>query len=253
MSEPDIKQVICMKWGALYGPEYVNTLYAMVRRNLTGELRFVSLTDDAEGIREEVECHPCPEVQIPPPHNRRGWRKLSTYAPSEQLFGLTGDWLFLDLDVVVTGPLDDFFTYMPEKSFIVMQNWTQPGVGIGNTSAYRFRVGEESYILSNLIENQDAIFQQFSNSQTYISRTVKEMTFWPDDWCVLFKVQCVPPWPQRFWTQPFLPPKARVVAFPGLPNPHQALAGEWPVKSLVKKCYKTIRPAKWIADYWKED
>jgi len=246
-----MKQVICMKWGQLYGPDYVNRLYAMARRNLTGDLRFVCLTDNTEGIRAEVECHPCPDGSLPAPYDRRGWRKLATYAKSEDLFGLTGDWLFFDLDVVITAPIDDFFTYKPEKSFIVMQNWTQRGKGIGNTSVYRFRVGAETYLLENLIQNLDTEVKTHNNSQTYISRTVKDLTFWPDEWCVLFKVQCVPPWPQRLWKEPVLPPAARVVAFPGVPNPHQAVAGEWPVKTPVKKLYKTIRPARWIDDYWK--
>jgi len=125
---------------------------------------------------------------------RQGWRKLATYAKSEDLFGLTGDWLFFDLDAEV---------------------------------------------------------KTHNNSQTYIGRTVKDLTFWPDEWCVLFKVQCVPPWPQRFWKEPVLPPAARVVAFPGMPNPHQAVAGEWPVETPIKTLYKTIRPARWINDYWK--
>ena len=34
-SEPRI--VLCMKWGTKYGPEYVNRLYGMVRRHLSGE------------------------------------------------------------------------------------------------------------------------------------------------------------------------------------------------------------------------
>src|SRR5256885_215110 len=48
--------VICMKWGKKYGPEYVNRLYAMVRRHLKGDFRLVCLTDDGVGIRDEVEC-----------------------------------------------------------------------------------------------------------------------------------------------------------------------------------------------------
>ncbi|MBS0591921.1 MAG: glycosyltransferase, partial [Proteobacteria bacterium] len=33
--------VLCMKWGTKYGPEYVNRLYGMARRHLTGAFRFV--------------------------------------------------------------------------------------------------------------------------------------------------------------------------------------------------------------------
>lgn len=238
-----------MKWGQLYGPEYVNRLYAMVRANIAGPLRFVCLTDERAGIRPEVECHDCPEIALPAPYNRRGWRKLTTYAASEQLFGFSGQWLFLDLDVVILGSLDDFFTYQPEKSFVVMRNWTQPGRNIGNTSVYRFTVGADEYLLSRLLAEQDAILATFRNSQTYISRTVRELVFWPDAWCVLFKTHCVPPWPLRFWKTPTHPADARVVAFPGVPNPHEAVDGRWPAPAW-KKSYKFIRPAPWIGEAW---
>lgn len=244
-----MKQILCMKWGSLYGPEYVNTLYRMVARNVSGPFRFVCLTDDAEGVLPEIETLPCPEIDIPSPHNLKGWRKLNLYAPSERLFGLEGDWLYLDLDVVVTGSLDPFFEYHPEADFIVMQNWTQPGSGIGNTSCYRFRVGSHSYLLDDLLAHHRDILARFRNSQTYISRSIRSIEFWPDEWCVLFKTHCVPPWPQRFWKEPFLPPTAHVVAFPGVPNPHQAVRGEWPAR-WYKKTYKYIRPANWIQRYW---
>ena len=56
MSDENPVNVLCMKWGTLYGPEYVNRLYGMVARNLRRPFRFVCLTDDASGIRFEVEC-----------------------------------------------------------------------------------------------------------------------------------------------------------------------------------------------------
>jgi hypothetical protein len=34
-TDAPLRNVICMKWGTKYGPEYVNRLYAMVRRHLT--------------------------------------------------------------------------------------------------------------------------------------------------------------------------------------------------------------------------
>src|SRR6218665_324802 len=50
------RHILCMKWGTKSGPEYVNRLYAMVRRHLRGEFGFVCLTDDGAGIRSEVQC-----------------------------------------------------------------------------------------------------------------------------------------------------------------------------------------------------
>ena len=43
--------IICMKWGTKYGPEYVNRLASMVRRNTTIPCRFVCMTDDPAAER----------------------------------------------------------------------------------------------------------------------------------------------------------------------------------------------------------
>ena len=244
-----MKQIVCMKWGDKFPADYVNKLYGMLSRNVTGPFRFVCLTDRPEGIRSEVECGSCPTVSIPEPQRNLGWRKVSLWA--DTLPNMTGDWLFLDLDVVITGNLDVFFSYEPEKNYIVMRNWTQPRKRIGNTSVFRFRVGSHPYLLDRLLDETDGILGQFTNSQTYISSTVKEIAFWPDAWCVLFKTHCVPPWPMRYWQMPILPKGVRVVAFPGVPNPHEAVKGVWPAP-WYKKPRKYIRPAKWIDEYWKE-
>ncbi|MBT9567508.1 MAG: hypothetical protein IV085_04345 [Thiobacillus sp.] len=243
-----MKQVVCMKWGTLYPADYVNKLYGMVRRNVSGPLRFVCMTDDSSGVRDEVECLPCPEVDLPRPYNNTGWRKLVLW--KKELPGMQGDWLFLDLDAIVMDSLDVFFEFEPEVSFVVMHNWTQPGKGIGNTSVFRFRVGAHPYIFDRLEPEFEAIHDDYRIEQTYISRTVGEMAFWPDAWCVLFKTHCVPPMPVRWWKPPVVPHGARVVAFPGVPNPHEAVLGLWPAK-WYKKFYKHIRPALWIHDYWR--
>ena len=39
---------------------------------------------------------------------------------------LSGDVLFLDLDLVITGNIDRFFDYEPGK-YCVIENWTQKG------------------------------------------------------------------------------------------------------------------------------
>ena len=86
------RHILCMKWGTKYGPEYVNRLYAMVRRHLQGDFNFVCLTDNAQGIRPEVQCLPIPSLDLPPGIPERGWTKLTTFAAD--LHGLRGTALF---------------------------------------------------------------------------------------------------------------------------------------------------------------
>ena len=105
------RHILCMKWGTKYGPEYVNRLYAMVRRHLSGDFNFVCLTDDTKGIRSEVQCFPIPPLalELAPGQVDRAWKKLTTF--EENLYGLRGRALFIDLDVVIVGSLDAFFEY----------------------------------------------------------------------------------------------------------------------------------------------
>lgn len=246
-----MRQVICMKWGTLYGADYVNRLYNMVKRNLSGDFRFVCLTDDPEGIYDAVECFDCPSVSIPEPHCNRGWRKVSLWG--ETVTGLEpGTALFIDLDVIITGPLDSFFEI--EGDFIVCKNWSASGPDgrIGNTSVYRFTIGKHAYLLEKLLNQTDEVLSEFSNSQTYISRTIEHdaMQFWPDGWCHSFKVHCVPPGIRRWLEPPRLPEGNRVVIFPGVPNPHDAAEGRWPAP-WYKKFYKHIKKADWVTENWR--
>ena len=39
-----------MKWGNLYSSDYVNVLYNATKRNITGDFRFICLTDKNDGI-----------------------------------------------------------------------------------------------------------------------------------------------------------------------------------------------------------
>jgi hypothetical protein len=244
-----MKNIVCMKWGTLYDAGFVNKLYGMVSRSISGEFRFVCLTDDPAGLNPAIEARDCPAIGGPLPWRETGWRKIALWA--ETLPGMEGDWLFLDLDVVITASLDPFFDYLPKQSFVVMQNWTQPGQHIGNTSVYRFRVGSHPELLEELKQDFMGVIRNFVNEQTFVSRRIADTAFWPDAWCLLFKVHCVPPMPLRWWQAPRLPAGARVVAFPGAPNPDDAAAGIWPAQG-YKRLYKHIRPAAWINDFWHE-
>lgn len=239
--------IICMKWGSRYSADFTNKLWSMVKRNTKRSTRLVCYTDDSRGINEDIQTHPLPPIDLPPEFEWLPWRKVSLWAPSVP--GIEGDVLFLDLDLVVTGSLDDFFDYKPEETFCVIENWTQIGSGIGNTSTYRFRVGSHPYIYDRLQHDPGSVLGIYPNSQTYISRTITSKAFWPRPWCESFKHTLLPPWPMNFVRTAALPREARVVAFTGKPDPDEARDGRWKAP-FWKKAYKHVRPTPWIAEHW---
>ncbi len=240
--------VICMKWGTRYGPEYVNRLHSMVQRHTKRPTRLVCYTDGTSGLAAGVETFPLPYIELPPEIAWLPWRKLSLW--QKNLEGVTGDALFLDLDVVVTGSLDEFFDYKPGH-FCVARNWTQPHAGIGNTSIFRFPVGGHTYIYDRIMNEYGRVRSQHRNEQIFISREITDMKFWPDEWCMSFKRSLLPWWPLNFLVAPPLPPGTKVVAFPGKPDPDEAMVGQWPRKHWYQALYKYVRPTPWIAEHWR--
>jgi hypothetical protein len=244
------RHVLCMKWGSKYGPEYVNRLYAMVRRRLTGDFNFVCLTDDGKGIRPEVQCLPIPPLalELAPGQRDGAWKKLTTF--TADLHGLQGTALFLDLDVVVVGPLDDFFTQPGD--FLIIRDYSRPWRSeriTGNSSVYRFELGAHADVLEHFRNQMDAVQGQFRNEQVYLSDFLHrqgKLGYWPQAWCPSFKYHGIPRWPCNYWQEPAVPSDARVMVFHGECNPPDALAGR------RNRRFRYIRPARWVADHWKE-
>lgn len=234
-----------MKWGTKYGPEYVNRLYAMVRRHLSGDFRFVCLTDRSDGVRAEVECLPIPDLKLPDGLPERGWKKLTTF--EADLHGLRGTALFLDLDVVITDGIDGFFEQPGE--FLIIHDWKRPWRVTGNSSVYRFRLGAHADVLAEFRATQAQARAAFRNEQAFLSDVLHrqgKLGYWPASWCCSYKYHCIPRWPLNYWREPTVPEGTRIVIFHGEVNPPDALEGR------RNRALRFVRRAPWIAAYWRE-
>lgn len=241
--------VICMKWGTKYGPDYVNKLHSMVGRNLSRPFRFVCLTDDPAGLDPRIEALPLPLIGIPEFDEQRGWTRLHGWlkvtAFAAPLHDLTGPVLFLDVDIVITGPLDPFFD--PPGRFVVIKEWDKRD-GTGNTSVFRFTAGAHGDLIEHLRGALDSAQKDFRNEQEFVTSyfaTRGERSYWPAEWCVSFKRHCMYRGLKGFLKPARIPEGARVVVFHGKPNPHQAIAGE------SGKWYRRVVPVPWVRDLWR--
>lgn len=254
--------ILTMKWGTLYGPEYVNRLYGGVSRHLSRPFRFVCMTDNADGLRGEVEAYPLPEMVLPPAERDLRWRKLLVF--QRPLFDLEGLALFLDLDLLVTGPLDPFFE-LPGSFRIIRDDhlappkplrWIRPRrarrlVRIGNSSVFRFRIGAHPEVLDDFLRDPQAAITDQPNAreQEYLTEAMRasgHLAYWPRGWCRSFKYHCVPWFPVNFWREPALPQEVRIVTFAGSLNLPEAVSGDW------SRWYRRIQPAQWLAQAWRE-
>ena len=219
--------VLCFKWGTKYGPEYVNRLFAMVKRNLSLPFAFHCFTDDSQGIRSDIECHPLPELDCPVPVNVPGmWRKTAIWR--KDLAGIDGRALFVDLDSVIVDAIDPLFEWGDDDDVILARNWLKPLSKLGQTTLFRFKVGAHAYLLEQFQKDSQGIAEQYRFEQHYVTQNVRGgVKFWPKQWVRHYRAHCLPGYLGRYFRPATIPRGARVIAFPGEPNPADALVGQW--------------------------
>ncbi|MDQ0316758.1 hypothetical protein [Amorphus orientalis] len=236
--------IVCMKWGTVYGPHYVNRLHAMVARQLDLPFRFMCFTDDPTGIDPKIETAPLPPITLDA-YQDYPWKKLALF--NRTLADLEGTALFLDLDLIVVDRLEPFFEYEPGKLAII-HNWTHPDRRVGNSSVFRFEIGADPQVLDTFHEHSVQHWVDlYRNEQAYLSHMKPELVFWPGPWCVSFKKHCLPKGIRRWFVPAKIPEGTKIVVFHGHPKPDEAFEGRWP-----GGIHKRLRPARWIGDHWRE-
>lgn len=266
----EVKQILCMKWGAMYGPEYVNNLHGMVSRNLSHPFKLFCMTDNSDGIRSEVECLPLPQLGFKVPPEAPGkWPKQALWA--KDLFGLEGVALFVDLDSVIVDSIDPYFEYGSPDDVITARNWVKPWVRGAQTSVFRFPIGAHSYMLEDL-QKDPQLCVKYQFEQNYVTNHLRGgVKFWPGSWTKHFRRHCMGQWPMRYLRPPKLPRGCRIVTFPGSPNPPDAIAGRWSKKSEArppwdhfkwamsqptaklrrKVLHRYLQPCSWVEEHWR--
>lgn len=267
-----IKQVICINWGSKYGAEYVNRLYGMVARHVTPPFTFTCFTDNSDGFRSEVRAEPLPELNFELPVTKKGiWPKCRLW--SERLADLEGPVLFLDLDLVITGNLDAFFSFGEPDDVILARNPSNPLERLGQTSVYRFPVGKLLPLLEKFARSPLEIAEQYKYEQRYVTRNAPGgVHFWPKGWVLHFRQQCRRTFPMNYFKVSKLPDHSKMVIFPGDLNPQDAIDGRYhedePVRSASEHLQATfsgarnrsvfahlrhfILPTPWVAAHWQE-
>jgi hypothetical protein len=239
--------VICMKWGRLYGPDYVNVLHHAVRENLSGAFRFVCLTDDSSGIVDGVECLPIPDIGLLEAHWYNGaWPKIALFG--DDLHGLRGRALFIDLDMVICGDLTPFFTH--GEGFLAIDEgaWTKSAPAT-MSSIMAFDLGSLGHLVAGLRANRDLIVARHGLEQNYLHEAVGRVGYWPREWLASFKRHLRRPLLIDRLLPPLEPPaQARVVVFHGRPRPIDLIVDGshnrdiWP--------HHITGPVPWMRDYW---
>ena len=198
--------VSCVNWGTKYSPRYVEILQAMVERNLTIPNRFVCFTDRPENYR-------CETRKIPP--GLKGWWP-KVWLFSRDLF--EDRMLFLDLDVAITGNLDELVN-VPSK-FCIISDWHLDSY---NSSVFVMDKNAHPEVWEDFNSTKG-----YAGDQDWITEKIPYAAVFPSQWCVSY----------RSHAQPGVPRGTKVICFHGEPKP-DSFPSEW-----VRRVWTADGPAR---------
>jgi uncharacterized Rossmann fold enzyme len=202
--------VVCIKAGTAFGPDYPNILFDMVRRNLPEGFKgkFVCFTDDAAGLDEGIEARPLP-------HDLPGWwSKLALFKPG--LFNEGDRIVFLDLDTVITGRIDELCSYAGPFAILRDAFWPK---GL-QSAVMAWGAGECEEIWQSYLDAGCPTEDPFGD-QAWIERSQLETAVRLQD--------AIPGFFVSYKQLQGLPVKESVVVFHGTPRPHEVTQGWVPL------------------------
>lgn len=203
------------RWGHKYPQAYVERLFAGVRRNLaTPHELLLSTPPPDDPLIGERGCFTRLRTFDP------AWQAANGIAPGDRI-------VCLDLDMVVTGPLDALFD--SDEPFTILQRVNASNPCPYNGSVWMLRAGYRPDVWTDFsLEAAAAVPHfEFPDDQAWLARKLPgAAAFGPD--CGVYAF-AKPGWPAK--TQ-MLPPGARLVAFPGWRDP------------------SAFRHLPWIQEHW---
>jgi hypothetical protein len=244
-----IWNIVTLKWGNRYGSDYVNRLANSVRSNTSMDVNIVCFTDDGRGIDPSIQVFPIPEIDLPEAASITGWRKLCLFRTD---LPIEGECLFLDLDIVIKGPLDQFFTYEPDRIPIIHnwkamhKTWFRKRPEVGNSSVFRFKANQCGFVWEQFHREKEWALANFQPPQTYLTHCIRpQMCYWPEQWVKSFKRHCQRVFPLNLFMTPILPKDSRIIVFHGKPDPEEVIDGY-----RGRKIHHRCKATPWVAKYW---
>ncbi|MDB4351129.1 hypothetical protein OAA34_00280 [bacterium] len=196
-------------WGKKYTPDYVNNLYGMIDANYVDQFKFVCFTDNPEGIREEVEIHPIPDVE---PLHPKYWFGEENYCwdrakflvlNAQEWLSTEGPFCYFDLDIVIQNSIDEFYE-LAFKPHILYSHW-QPEEQLKhrsfknirgtyfNSSCMLWWADQPKEIYEDVIKNPISFKVFYKGSDNYHQwRRPAGANFWnflPNDWYYSYNYQ----------------------------------------------------------------
>lgn len=223
--------VACLIHGTVYGWEYVERLYNMVKRNLSHDIRFHVYTEDFREVPAHMIKHSLVEWPNIIGPKKSWWYKMQIFNPEHH----SGPLLYLDLDTVVVKSLD-WIPALPTRYFWAPKDfrvlWNARTTGL-NSSVMWWDTERYKWVWEEFSKRDiNHLSKIHHGDQDYISSllTDRDLRFFSPMTTASWRWQCLDGG-LDFKTRKYLNPnsgtsvdyRTSILIFHGAPKPHEKL------------------------------
>ena len=231
--------IVCLKWGNKYGPEYVNRLYQAVQRHTTRSFKFWCFTENPQGLLPEIKtlALSC-TVDLESWWNKIFLFSLDNGVPvGEQI-------LYVDLDTLVVGNIDHLFDAEQAPDIVVLKDFYKgiaKSAGNIGSGIMSWRHGQYKHIWENFVKDPAAAIQSVlpHGDQAWIESQISAWYHWQDlfpNAVVSFKMHC----------QHGIPSDAKIICFHGKPSIPESV-------TFAGRDWKwNLTPQPWVLEHWRD-
>ena len=177
------------------------------------------------------------------------WYKMYQFNPDIEWYSPV---LYLDLDTLILGKLDKFWSHEPDH-FCILQDFNRqfvPDYPISNTSVMRWTPQQTANLFSEFESNRQHITRKFRGDQDFVTYHLKQhgdSRYWPRDWAMSWKWEIkhggsnnggmeIAPEDYHDLSQPWIiPHDCSIVVFHGKPDPYETELGKQQLFPNIKK------------------
>jgi hypothetical protein len=211
-----------------YSWDYAERLHNMLTRNLSRPVNFHVYTEAERSVPDYMIKHELTEWPGVAGPKKSWWYKMQLF--NDQLF--SGQLLYFDLDVVVTGNLD-WITQLPQRNFWAIHDFRRlwkPTSRTINSSVMYFNTNTYNYVWEKFCQQDlHTVVASYKGDQDFITATVdpNHLRYFDLDRIVSWRWQIVNDGVRQRKPANInpavlnIPTAASVVVFHGSPKPHE--------------------------------
>jgi len=168
--------IVCLKWGTKFAPEYVNRLYLGFKRNTTIPFKFHCFTDNPAGLHSEVVAQKLPNLNLD-----GWWNKLWLFSKD---LPITGRVVYADLDTLIVRNVDDILSY--DKGFLILRDLytveKNPKTHEAQSAFMSFEAHKHTHLWDAFYPRGRQIAKEYHpyGDQVWIYRNEKNLTFYQE-------------------------------------------------------------------------